>query len=55
MIEAVKHIVYVGHDALNVEDRNLLSVAYKNYVCSRRAALRVMSFKLKAGHDKEGY
>lgn len=43
MIEAVKHVVY-SSVSLNIDDRNLVSVAFRNYVGLRRAALRVLSF-----------
>merc|ERR1711976_388680 len=43
--EMAEHMKNVGKDgsALSVEERNLLSVAYKNAVGSRRAAWRIIS------------
>jgi len=43
--EMAEHMKTVGADggALSVEERNLLSVAYKNAVGSRRAAWRIIS------------
>lgn len=42
MAEAMKAVTEQKHD-LNAEDRNLLSVAYKNVVGARRSAWRVIS------------
>jgi 14-3-3 protein epsilon len=42
MIESMKKVVESGQE-LNVEERNLLSVAYKNSVGSRRTAWRALS------------
>ena len=42
MIEYMKKVVTIGQE-LNVEERNLLSVAYKNSVGSRRTAWRALS------------
>ena len=42
MIEVMKKVVLSGQE-LNVEERNLLSVAYKNTVGSRRTAWRAIS------------
>jgi len=57
MVEYMKS--YVGeHSKLGLEDRNLLSVAYKNVVGARRASLRVISSILdkesEKGSDKVG-
>merc|ERR1711920_451235 len=43
--EMADHMEQVGklHDELSVEERNLLSVAYKNAVGSRRAAWRIIT------------
>lgn len=42
MVEFIKKVVALNAD-LNVEERNLLSVAYKNVIGSRRAAWRILS------------
>jgi len=42
MAQAMKRVAQLG-DELSVEERNLLSVAYKNVVGSRRASLRIIS------------
>jgi len=42
MAEAMKKVAELGEE-LSVEERNLLSVAYKNVVGSRRASLRIIS------------
>jgi len=42
MSEAMKKVAQLN-DELSVEERNLLSVAYKNVVGSRRASLRIIS------------
>lgn len=38
---------------LTVEERNLLSVAYKNVIGSRRASWRVISNRLRLEEEKE--
>lgn len=42
MLEAMNKVVQANAD-LSVEERNLLSVAYKNTIGSRRTAFRVLS------------
>lgn len=42
MVETMKKVIKMGAN-LTVEERNLLSVAYKNSVGARRSAWRVMS------------
>jgi 14-3-3 protein epsilon len=42
MLEHMKKVVHMGND-LTIEERNLLSVAYKNTVGSRRTAWRALS------------
>ena len=42
MVNYIKQVVNQGQE-LNVEERNLLSVAYKNSIGGRRTAWRVLS------------
>merc|ERR1712173_367303 len=60
--EMSKHMETVGKlpDELSVEERNLLSVAYKNAVGSRRAAWRIITSveqkeKTKGNNDQATY
>ena len=46
MVETMKKVIRMGAN-LTVEERNLLSVAYKNSVGVRRSAWRVMSTTLQ--------
>ena len=46
MVETMKKVIRMGAN-LTVEERNLLSVAYKNAVGVRRSAWRVMSTSLQ--------
>jgi hypothetical protein len=53
MVEAMKKVTSLGED-LSTEERNLLSVAYKNVVGTRRSAWRVVNTLLsKASNDNE--
>lgn len=42
MVEAMKSVAVLGSE-LTVEERNLLSVAYKNVIGARRASWRIIS------------
>lgn len=57
MVEAMKVLVSKSEGDLNSEERNLLSVAYKNVVGARRSAWRIISsLEQKATEDgKQGY
>ena len=57
MVEAMKKVVSINTN-LSVEERNLLSVAYKNVIGSRRASWRILSTlksKEKDKDDSKGY
>ena len=44
MVEEMKRVAKMVHDQeLSVEERNLLSVAYKNVIGARRASWRIIS------------
>ena len=43
MIEFVRAFISKDHSELSVEERNILSVAYKNVVGNRRTAWRVLN------------
>jgi 14-3-3 protein epsilon len=56
MVDAMKKVVGIAHrdnSELSVEERNLLSVAYKNVVGSRRASWRILS-SIKQKEDSKG-
>lgn len=42
MVEAMKNVAKIGEE-LTVEERNLLSVGYKNVIGARRASWRILS------------
>ncbi len=52
MVEAMKKVTSFKED-LSTEERNLLSVAYKNVVGSRRSAWRVVSSLESRGNDDD--
>ncbi len=51
MVKAMKGVLDSGAD-LSVEERNLLSVAYKNVVGARRSSWRVVS-SIEQKHDND--
>lgn len=56
MVESMKNVAGLGAE-LTVEERNLLSVAYKNVIGARRASWRIISSleqkeEGKAGEEK---
>ena len=52
MIKYSKELVLTGK-ALNAEERNLLSVAFKNEIGQRRASWRILSHAEKQNMDNE--
>jgi len=52
MVEYMKNVVQ-AKDALALEERNLLSVAYKNVVGARRSSLRVVGSILQKHEEKQ--
>jgi len=53
MVEYMKHVVTNGSTDLSLEERNLLSVAYKNVVGARRASLRIIG-SIEAKEKEKG-
>ena len=52
MVEYATEFAKAGGDELNLEERNILSVAFKNVVGTRRAAWRVLSSIEKKENNK---
>ncbi|KAJ6242164.1 14-3-3 family protein [Anaeramoeba flamelloides] len=52
MVEAIKEVASADVE-LNIEERNLLSVAFKNLIGSRRASWRILSSILEKEESKE--
>ena len=52
MVEYATEFAKVGSDELSLEERNILSVAFKNVVGTRRAAWRVLSSIEKKENNK---
>eukprot|EP01134_Creolimax_fragrantissima_P006784 CFRG6784T1 len=53
MVESMKFVANLGEE-LNIEERNLLSVAYKNGIGSRRASWRIVS-SVEAKEESRGH
>ncbi len=53
-MQYMKKVVEVK-GSLKIEERNLLSVAYKNVVGSRRSSWRVLSSLMEKSEDKSDY
>merc|ERR1719253_838362 len=53
MVEYMKTVAQEAPDDLTLEERNLLSVAYKNVVGARRASLRIIG-SIKAKEAEKG-
>ena len=51
MVDTMKKVVNLGQE-LGVEDRNLLSVAYKNSISGRRSAWRTLESLEKKEENK---
>ena len=52
MVECTSDFAKLGGDELSLEERNILSVAFKNVVGTRRAAWRVLSSIEKKENNK---
>ena len=53
MVEYVSHFSKQGDQELTIDERNILSVAFKNVVGTRRAAWRVISL-IERKENKKG-
>jgi len=53
MVDYVTQFSRVGNDELTIDERNILSVAFKNVVGTRRAAWRVISL-IERKENKKG-
>lgn len=53
MVKNMKELTEGGGDPLSEDERNLLSVAYKNVVGARRSAYRIINSIAEKGQDKE--
>ena len=53
MVECMKKVAQSASDDLSLEERNLLSVAYKNVVGARRASLRIIG-SIEAKESSKG-
>jgi 14-3-3 protein epsilon len=53
MVEAMREVVRMGNE-LSVEERNLLSVAFKNVIGARRASWRIISSIEQKEEQKQG-
>ena len=54
MVEYMKEVVNKTETDLSLEERNLLSVAYKNVVGARRASLRIIGSIESKEKEKQG-
>jgi len=54
MVEYMKLVCQISTDELSLEERNLLSVAYKNVVGARRASLRIIGSIQSKEESKSG-
>eukprot|EP00794_Sanderia_malayensis_P003369 gene3369-3858_t len=53
MVQCMKQLTELGGDPLNEDERNLLSVAYKNVVGARRSAWRIVN-SIKEKDEEKG-